>query len=118
MPLEQKPTQPSLDVPVELDEARRRVTRPKVLSPPAHHRIDLRDHRAEIVVAATAGCQVSDARSHLTHSALRRPPLQEVDALPRPLPDRPAQPLAQVTPQKVEALASPREIDGPGLLRM
>src|SRR5688572_19065518 len=44
--------------------------------------------------------------------------MQVVDALPRPFPDRTAHALAQMTAEKVEAPATPREIDQSRLLRM
>ena len=65
-----------------------------------------------------AGRQRSYTSAHPRHGARRRPALQVVDASPRPLPERPAHALAQVTPEKVEALAATREVDRPRLLRM
>src|SRR5919106_1349530 len=44
--------------------------------------------------------------------------MQVIDALPRPFPDRPAHAFAQVAPEKVEALATAREVDQSRLLRM
>src|SRR5437763_15448016 len=44
--------------------------------------------------------------------------MQVEDALPRPFPDRTAHALAQMTAEKVEALATAREIDQSRFLRM
>ena len=62
--------------------------------------------------------EISHTRAHPTHRSPRRPPLQVEDTLPRPLPDRPAHALTQVTPEKVETLPTTREVDHSRLLRM
>jgi hypothetical protein len=116
--LDQQGVQPLFDIRVDLDEFRRRIARAKVLSPAAEHGIQVRDDAADILMAPRAGCQCSHAGAHRRHGALRRTPMQVEDALPRPLPDRPAHALAQMAPEEVEAVASTREVDRPRLLRM
>ena len=80
--------------------------------------IHVHNHRAEVVVAAAAWRQRSHPSTHLPQRPLRWPPLQVVDALPRPYPDGPAHALAQMTPEEVKALATPREVDLPRFVRM
>jgi hypothetical protein len=69
-------------------------------------------------MAPRAKRQPSHTRPHLPHRARRRPPLQVVDASPRPLPHRPAHALVQVTSEKVKAFAPARQVDRSRLLRM
>ena len=116
--LEEQPAESAFDVLVEVGEMVRRITRAKVLPPAAEHRIQLRDHEAEVRVTPGARRQVTHAGAHSRHRTLRRTPLEVEDALPRPLPDRPAHALAQVAPQEVKPLAPTREFDRPRLLQM
>ena len=117
-PLPQEPAQSLNDIEVDLDKLRRRIAGAKVLAPAAHHPIHVRNPRAEVVVAAAAWRQRSHPRTHLPQRPLRWPPLQIVDALPRPYPEGPAHALAQMTPEEVESLAAAREVDQPRLLRV
>src|SRR4029077_12344155 len=97
---------------------RRLIAGTKVLIPGAHHTIHIRNHGAEVVVAAATRGQLPHTGAHPTHRARRRPAMQVVAALPRPSPHRAAHALAQVAAEKVEALASAREVDHSRLLRM
>src|SRR5688572_28354754 len=117
-PLEAKPPKSVHDIAIELRETDRRVTCAKVLGPAAEHRIDRRDDTAKVLVAPRPRRQPPHTHTHPRHRPLRRPPLQEIDASPRPFPDRPAQALAQVTAKKVKALVTPREIHQSRLLWM
>ena len=116
--LEKQPAESPFDILVDVSEVVRRIARAKVLSPPAEHRIEIRNDDAEVRVAPPAGSQRSHTSAHPRHGALGRPAMQVEDALSRPLPNRTAHALAQMTAEKVEPLATAREIDQSRLLRM
>ncbi len=67
---------------------------------------------------APARRQLPYASTHPCRRARGRPALQVIDAAMRPCPQRPAESLAQMTPEEIEALATAREIDQPRLLRL
>src|SRR2546422_1429288 len=116
--LEQQASQPFLDVRIDLAECHRRVARAKVVAPAAEDAIQIRDNTAEVLMAPTARGQFPHTSPHPHHRTLRWTPVQVEDAAMRPLPDGTAHALAQMTTEKVEALAAAREIDCSRLLPM
>ena len=91
----------------------------EVVAPAAQHGVQVADQHPHVLhpVPVAAG-QLLHALPHPLHAALRRPALEEVDALARPLPDRSAHALAQVAAEEVEALLAPGEIHPPRLVRV
>src|SRR6266508_988527 len=100
-------TQPLPEVAVDVDELVRRIPGAEVAAPPAQHRIEVRDHLANVIMAPCSWSQLLHALSHPLHAALCRPSLKKVDAFALLRPDRTAQPLPQVTAKEVEALLAP-----------
>src|SRR5688572_10187668 len=74
--LQEQAAESSFDVLVDSGEVVRGVARAKVLGPTAEHRIEIRNHHAEIRVTPRPGRQVSHTRAHPRHCALRRPALE------------------------------------------
>jgi hypothetical protein len=62
--------------------------------------------------------QLTYAQAHSPHRALRRPPLEKINAALRSFPHRTAHAFAQVTPEKVKPVTAVRQVDYPRLLRM
>ena len=69
-PLDEEPVEAVLDVAVHVEEFGRRIARAKVLSPPAEHRIEIRNDDAEIRMAPPARSQLSHTGAHPRHRAL------------------------------------------------
>ena len=117
-PLDEQGVETIFDESIHLDKFHRGIARAKVLAPAAQHRIDIRNDATNIRMAPRAGGQLAHTQAHPRHRARRRPALEIVDATTRPLPQWPTHALAQMAAEKVETLASTREIDRPRLLRM
>src|SRR5436190_21671660 len=91
----------------------------EVVTPAAQDRVQLADQDPRVLhPVPVASSALLHALLHALHAALRRPPLEEVDATALPLPDEPAHALVQVAAEKVEALPSTAQVDLPRLVRV
>src|SRR5262249_12169901 len=108
LPLHEEALEPPSHVAVDLLELVRRVAGAEVVAPAAQHRVQAADQHPHVLhpVPAPSG-QLLHALPHPLHAAQRGPSLEEVHALPRPHPDRPAHALAEVAAEEVEALPTP-----------
>lgn len=68
--LEQQPAESAFDILIDVSEVVRRIARAKVLSPPAEHRIEVRNDEAEIRVTPPARRQIAHTSTHPRHGAL------------------------------------------------
>ena len=68
--LEKQPAKSTFDILVDVSEVVRRITRAKVLPPPAEHRIEIRNDDTEIRMSPPAGRQRSHTSAHPRHRAL------------------------------------------------
>jgi len=103
-----------IDVP-KLDDS---IPGAKVRAPAAEHRGQLREGLAQVPMTHGAGRERLHALLYPVHGALRRPSLQVVHPSVYLLPQRPAHARAQVTAEKVEPLATMREVDLSRFLRV
>src|SRR3989304_888714 len=97
--------EPAPHVRVELVELLRGVPGAEVVAPAAQHQVQVGDDDSHVLhsVSVATG-HLLHARAHPLHVACRRTTLEEEDPTTFPLPDRPRHALAQVAPEKVEAL--------------